>query len=89
MRNERERIVTERVYDALNERIYEYDHPSELHIQIIPKRGYRKKFAVLTTDFGSINTEYRIGEKRIQIPDGSAHFLEHKLYEQPEGDVMN
>lgn len=42
MRNERERIVTERVYDALNERIYEYDHPSELHIQIIPKRGYRK-----------------------------------------------
>ena len=25
MRNERERIVTERVYDALNERIYEYD----------------------------------------------------------------
>ena len=89
MRNERERIVTERVYDALNERIYEYDHPSGLHIQIIPKRGYRKKFAVLTTDFGSINTEYRIGEKRIQIPDGSAHFLEHKLYEQPEGDVMN
>lgn len=84
MRNERERIVTERVYDALNERIYEYDHPSGLHIQIIPKKGYRKKFAVLTTDFGSINTEYRIGEKRIQIPDGSAHFLEHKLYEQPE-----
>ena len=47
MRNERERIVTERVYDALNERIYEYDHPSGLHIQIIPKRGYRKNYQIL------------------------------------------
>ena len=83
-----ERNASERIFAALDEKIYEYDHPSGLHIQIIPKKGFSEKFAILTTDFGSINTEYRIGNKIISIPDGTAHFLEHKLYEQPEGDVM-
>ena len=83
-----ERNASQRIFAALDEKIYEYDHPSGLHIQIIPKKGFSEKFAILTTDFGSINTEYRIGNKIISIPDGTAHFLEHKLYEQPEGDVM-
>jgi len=84
-----EQNVSERTYAALDERIYEYDHPSGLHVQLIPKKGFQKKFGVLTADFGSIDTTYKRAGETISIPDGTAHFLEHKLYEQPDGDVMN
>lgn len=81
--------LNKRVFAELNETIYECDHSSGLHIQIIPKPGFHKKFATLTADFGSLNTEFRIDGASFTVPDGTAHFLEHKLYEQPDGDVMN
>lgn len=81
--------VKERIFAAIDEKIYEFDHASGLHVQYIPKRGFRKKFAVLATDFGSINTSYSTSEGKFSVPDGTAHFLEHKLYEQPGKDVMN
>ena len=80
--------ISERNYAALHEKIYEYDDNSGLHVQLIPKAGFHKKFAVITTDFGSINVQFRENGETVTIPDGTAHFLEHKLYEQPDGDVM-
>lgn len=87
MKNSSERI-SERIFEELDEKILEYDHSSGLHVQYIPKKGFQKKFAVIATDFGSVNTVFRSGQNTITVPDGTAHFLEHKLYEQPEGDVM-
>ncbi len=82
-------IFTEKMIGSLDERILECDHGSGLHIQIIPKKGFKRKFAVITTDFGSIDIEYtRNGELRT-LPEGTAHFLEHKMYEQPDVDVMS
>ena len=87
---EKQTLIKERNFSAFNEKIYEFDHESGLHVQIIPKKGFAKKFAVLTTDFGSIDTKYLDENNEIiTVPDGTAHFLEHKLYEQPDGDVMN
>lgn len=82
--------MEKRVYTQINECIYEYDHKSGLHVQIIPKKGYAKKFAVLTVDFGSVNTEFIVpGEKDYtKVPRGIAHFLEHKLFEQKNQDVL-
>lgn len=82
-------LFTERAFDALDEKIYECDHSSGLHIQVIPKKGFNKKFAVITTDFGSVDTEYTRNGVKKTIPDGTAHFLEHKMYEQPDIDVMS
>lgn len=82
-------LFTERALELLDERVYECDHSSGLHIQVIPKKGFNKKFAVITTDFGSVNTEYTRNGIKKTIPDGTAHFLEHKMYEQPDIDVMS
>lgn len=82
--------MEKRYYSQINESIYEYDHTSGLHVQIIPKEGYNKKFAILTVDFGSVDTEFIIpGEKNVStVPGGIAHFLEHKLFEQKNTDVL-
>lgn len=81
--------ITERIFASVNERVLEFDHESGLHVCIIPKKGFNKKYGVLTTDFGGFNTKYSVNGKIFTVPDGTAHFLEHKLYEQPDGDVMN
>lgn len=82
--------MDKKFYSQVNETIYEYDHASGLHVQIIPKEGYNKKFAILTVDFGSINTELILpGEKDVtKVPGGIAHFLEHKLFEQKDADIL-
>lgn len=56
-----------------------------------PKRGFKKKYAVLATNFGSIDSEFAVqGEEgRVKVPDGVAHFLEHKLFEYEGGSVTD
>ena len=72
----------------IDECTYIYKHKSGLTIYISPKKGYTKKSAYFATNFGSINNTYVSGENCTTIPDGVAHFLEHKLFESEDGDAF-
>lgn len=78
-------------YKKINETLYTYEHESGLKAFVIPKKGYSKKYAAFATHYGSINNEFIIpGESSsTRVPDGIAHFLEHKLFEQKDGSVMD
>jgi len=78
-------------YKKIDEIMHIYEHSSGLRAFVIPKKGYSKKFATFATHYGSINNEFVApGEKdAIRVPDGIAHFLEHKLFEQKDGSVMD
>lgn len=54
---------------------------------IIPKHNTNKKYIIWGTHFGSIDNHFisPIENKETKIPDGVAHFLEHKLFEQENG----
>ena len=77
--------------DLLQEAVYWQELPSGLKVYVLPKKGYQKKYAVLATHFGSIDNCFSLeGEKDyVEVPEGVAHFLEHKLFEDVEGDVFN
>ncbi len=77
-------------YKKAGETIYSYRHESGLKAFVVPKKGYSKKHATYSTHYGSINNEFQVpGESEItKVPDGIAHFLEHKLFEQETGSVM-
>lgn len=63
-----------------------------LDVYVIPKPGFAQTFALFTTKYGSIDREFVVpGEtERTVVPDGIAHFLEHKMFEQESGeDVFN
>lgn len=79
------------VNKSLGEEYYYLKHPSGLGIYIHPKKGYSSNYAILGTNFGSINDKFRIkGQPSYtEIPDGIAHYLEHKLFETPEGDAFS
>ena len=54
---------------------------------IIPKPNLDKKYVIWGTHFGSIDNRFIMPktEEEVFIPDGVAHFLEHKMFEQPDG----
>ena len=58
-----------------------------LQVIIIPKKNIQKKYIIWATHFGSIDNKFIDYEtkKEITIPDGVAHFLEHKMFEQKNG----
>lgn len=61
-------------------------HASGLEVVIIPKK-HRKAFALLGTRYGSIDRVFKTDkdEDFVTVPDGIAHFLEHKLFENEDG----
>ncbi|TYC47347.1 EF-P 5-aminopentanol modification-associated protein YfmH [Leuconostoc litchii] len=60
-----------------------------LKIVMIPKLPYHKTFAVLTTNYGALEQKFSInGGSVIDIPAGTAHFLEHKLFEKKNEDAF-
>lgn len=65
------------------------DHPSGLTIYVYPKEGYKSTYAIFGTNFGSVNTRFTVdGGDEITVPDGIAHYLEHKLFESEDGDAF-
>lgn len=78
---------TKKYYKAIDETIYEGTHKSGLKVYVMPKKGFSKSYAIYATNYGSINTSFVVpGQKEItNVPDGVAHFLEHKLFEEPDG----
>ena len=81
--------VKEFVSSKLREKYYEIEHSSGLRIFVLPKEGYRSTYAIIGTPFGSINTEFNLKDGRVRVPDGIAHYLEHKLFESEDGDAFS
>ncbi len=73
--------------DRLKETMYLGEHSTGLGVFVIPKKGCVKKYATFATKFGSVNNCFiPLGENEpCTIPDGVAHFLEHKMFEQSDG----
>jgi predicted Zn-dependent peptidase len=77
-------------FDQLQEELYHEKLSNGLNVYILPKKGFNKTFATFTTKYGSVdNTFVPLGkEEYVKVPDGIAHFLEHKLFEKEDGDVF-
>lgn len=71
----------------VKEKLYTEKLENGLNIMIIPKKGIKKKYVMWATHYGSMDNKFVVpGEdKETEVPDGVAHFLEHKMFEQPNG----
>lgn len=73
----------------LGEQYYEERLPNGLLMRIIPKKGFAKKYAFLAVDFGAIDTDFQLEDKHYSMPAGIAHYLEHKMFDLPEGNATD
>ena len=77
-------------FDQLQEELFHEKMSNGLNVYILPKKGFNKTYATFTTKYGSVdNTFVPLGkDDYVKVPDGIAHFLEHKLFEKEDGDVF-
>lgn len=81
-----EKITSEK----LGESYYSIKHPTGLQIYVMPKENYSSAYAVFGTRYGSTDTGFKRSDEKdfVKIPEGTAHFLEHKLFESEELDAF-
>lgn len=82
--------MNKQTYENISETVYSKKLSNGLTVLLMPKKELSKTYALFTTDYGSIDRTFQpIGEdKKITVPDGVAHFLEHKLFEKKDRDVF-
>ena len=71
----------------VKEKLYFEKLDNGMPILIIPKKGMRKKYMIWGTNYGSNDNVFVVPgeEKETKVPNGVAHFLEHKMFEQENG----
>ncbi len=79
--------LQKRTNPKTGESLYYKKHGSGLDIYLMPRKGYSQNYAIFGTKYGSVDSEFIVpGEQRTtKVPDGIAHFLEHKMFDQPDG----
>ena len=75
----------------LGERVVMAEHESGLQLMVCEKPEFTGAYAIFGTRYGSVDNAFRLeGEEEFtRVPDGIAHFLEHKLFESEDGDAFS
>ena len=68
----------------LGEHYYKIEHDSGLSVFVFPK-NLSTTYGIFSVNFGGNALEYEIDGEKVSIPQGCAHFLEHKLFENEDG----
>lgn len=75
-------------YPSVGETLYRAVLPNGLRVFLQPKLEFHETYGIMTTNFGSIDTHFiPVGSQiSMDYPAGIAHFLEHKLFENEDGE---
>ncbi|MFC5472080.1 EF-P 5-aminopentanol modification-associated protein YfmH [Cohnella suwonensis] len=77
-------------YPKLQETLWHEKLDNGLEVFVLPKPGFTKTYATFTTKYGSVDNHFVPPDgEPIRVPDGIAHFLEHKMFEEPDGDIFS
>lgn len=79
--------MIKKTFNKLNIDVYEETLKNGLKIFVAPIKDKNNFYVTFTTKYGSLINEFiPIGENKfVKVPDGVAHFLEHKVFEQEDG----
>lgn len=76
-------------YPSLGETLYREVLPNGLTVLVVPRPGFSRKLAYFATNFGSVHQDFLLEGQRYHAPAGTAHFLEHKMFDLPDGRDVN
>ena len=82
--------MNKKVYQDVSETVYSEKLENGLMVFLLPKPEMEKAYSIFTTNYGSIDQTFiPIGKtEKVTVPEGVAHFLEHKLFEKEDRDVF-
>ena len=74
--------------NMLDEFLYVREMESGIKCYVLPKKGFVEKQAIIAVNYGSVDNEFEVNGSIEKMPSGIAHYLEHKLFEEREGNVF-
>ena len=74
-------------YPRLDEAVFRTVLPNGLPVCVLPRKGFTRKAAYLTVNYGSVHTAFSYAGRQYRVPDGVAHYLEHKMFDLEGRDV--
>jgi predicted Zn-dependent peptidase len=77
--------MEKREYTNVGETVYYGKTSSGLPVYVLRKPGFTKAYAYYAVNYGGIDRRFDLGGGWIDTPAGVAHFLEHKMFEMPNG----
>ena len=77
-----------RSFPELGESFFEKRLANGLLVRVVSKPGFSKAHAFLAVDYGSMDTKFQRNGVPFETPQGVAHYLEHKMFDMPEGNIM-
>lgn len=78
--------MKKRSFEQIGESLFEETLPSGLRVCVVPKKGFRSYYAALAVDCGGAYRRFSLEGRQYETPAGTAHYLEHKCFDLPEGD---
>ena len=75
-------------YPRLGETVLRETLTNGLRVCIVPKPGYRKRYAFFAARYGGIDMRFRLDGAWHDTPAGIAHYLEHKMFDTKDGNAM-
>lgn len=76
-------------FPRLQERCYEKILENGLRVRVLEKPAFDKSYAVLAVNYGAVDTCFDYEGTRYEVPAGVAHYLEHKMFDLPNGSAMD
>jgi len=73
-------------FENIGENLYTGTLPNGLTINVVTKPGFRLSYAVFATNYGGAHRRFFLNGQWHDTPAGVAHFLEHKMFDMPDGD---
>ncbi|EHJ52953.1 EF-P 5-aminopentanol modification-associated protein YfmH [Streptococcus macacae] len=70
-----------RKFPEIEEEFYYNQLASGIKVYLLPKTDFKETYALVSSNFGSIDTKFTVNGKTETYPAGIAHFLEHQLFE--------
>ena len=78
-----------KTYPRLGETVFWETLQNGLTVAVVPRPGFSKKLCYFVTDYGAIHTHFHADGKDVTAPAGVAHYLEHKMFDMPDGEISS
>lgn len=73
-------------YPGIGETLYSAVLDNGLEVRVVPKKGFSTYYAAFATNYGGACRRFTVDGRKLDTPAGVAHYLEHKMFDLPNGD---
>ena len=73
-------------FPGIGETLYSEKLSSGLELRVVPKKDFSTCYAAFAANYGGACRRFTLDGETLDTPAGVAHFLEHKMFDLPNGD---